>query len=283
MQQIQTKGHLICILKFTHYDNNNRSNYYYSYHNGESFLLIIPQTNKNLTLLKLFILLCISWVITQTKEVAYQSHQVAVSTLHGGMKTSEPNLCGGSTFTLDSYQFFKHSYFIHWISLICMMMSKSKQGEGVSTMKDLLQVDAVIVGRGPCGLALAKGLLDLKYKVIVIEKKLQTTTLMSHDWSKSYSYKLDVCGLALLEKIGLQETLINSKESTKSEGLCTSIWKTDGTLQGKPAHFVLGSIGYWMICPKLMKLLHDHVLINSKFREKSNPFALKMGWLPFKC
>ena len=156
-----------------------------------------------------------------------------------------------------------------------MMTSQSKQGGGVSTTKDVLQVDAVIVGGGPCGLTLAKGLLDLEYKVIVIEK--EPTTLMSHDWSKAYSYRLDVRGLALLEKIGLRETLINSKESTKSEGFCAGIWKTDGTLQVKPARFVLGSIGYWIIRPKLMKLLHDHVPDQCKIQGEVESIRFENG------
>ena len=70
------------------------------------------------------------------------------------------------------------------IILPTIMSSKSK-----TTTK--IDADVVIVGSGPCGLTLAKGLLDLGYeRVLVIEQEPPGTK--SHDWSKAYSFRVDV-------------------------------------------------------------------------------------------
>jgi len=95
------------------------------------------------------------------------------------------------------------------------------------SMPEPKEVDAIIVGGGPCGLMLAKGLLDLGYSVAVIEK--EPLELKSHDWSKAYSFRVDGRGLRLLKRLDggrLHGELIEL--GIKSEGFKSTKWKPDG-------------------------------------------------------
>jgi len=64
--------------------------------------------------------------------------------------------------------------------------------------------DVVIVGGGPCGLALAIGMRQLGYgRVVVVERCAEAVD----DWSRAYSYRLDCRGLRLMERIGLLDEI----------------------------------------------------------------------------
>lgn len=117
------------------------------------------------------------------------------------------------------------------------------------------EVDVVVVGGGPCGLALALGLLQQQhYSVLVIEKDEDTT--LPTDWSKAYSYRVDVRGLHLLKSIGVQHKLV--ERGVKSEGFKGVKWHADGRLEELPPR-TLGSVGYWIQRPSLLQLLEEEL------------------------
>ncbi|CAB9520873.1 FAD binding domain [Seminavis robusta] len=119
-----------------------------------------------------------------------------------------------------------------------------------------MDVDAVIVGGGPCGMTLCKGLLDLGYSVAVIEK--DPSNFSSQDWSKAYSFRVDVRGLSLLRRVGLYDKLLASDASIRSEGFKGFKWMPDGKFVTVPPR-TLGSVAYWIVRPKFMQLLHSSV------------------------
>ena len=132
----------------------------------------------------------------------------------------------------------------------------------------LLQADVAIVGAGPCGLALAKGLTDLKYSVLVVEK--EDGAKRTYDWSKAYTYRIDSRGAALIQRIGALENL--NANSVAYTGFRRLHWFRNGSFSQKTKR-VEGSLGYWLQRPHLIQLLKDtipnDILVEAEVKEIS--------------
>jgi 2-polyprenyl-6-methoxyphenol hydroxylase-like FAD-dependent oxidoreductase len=118
------------------------------------------------------------------------------------------------------------------------------------------EVDVAIVGGGPCGLALALGLVQCSFSVAVIEKNKESSSITDPDWSKQYSYRIDVRGISLLERIGIKEKLV--ERGVRSDGFKGIKWFADGRMEQLPPR-TLGSVGYWIQRPQLIHILQEEL------------------------
>lgn len=125
-----------------------------------------------------------------------------------------------------------------------------------------LEPEALIVGGGPVGLALALGLHRKGMKVIVLEEKRQ----MSEDWSTAYSYRIDSRGISLLRELGMLAQI--EAVAVPSEGFSKTVVKDDGTSEVVTGSAAI-SLGYWIQRPLLVKLLLSELpagtLVDGKF------------------
>jgi len=111
-------------------------------------------------------------------------------------------------------------------------------------------IDALIVGGGPVGLALAHGLRQRGVGVLVLERTLAT----SHDWSTTYSYRIDARGIALFRTVGLLPAL--EVTGVPSTGFDRTDSFPDGTSKEVTAPASM-ALGYWIQRPALLALLAE--------------------------
>uniref|UniRef100_A0A7S1AC20 FAD-binding domain-containing protein n=1 Tax=Noctiluca scintillans TaxID=2966 RepID=A0A7S1AC20_NOCSC len=121
--------------------------------------------------------------------------------------------------------------------ILCWLMARS--------------IDALIVGGGPVGLALAHGLRQRGVGVLVLERTLAT----SHDWSTTYSYRIDQRGIALLRTCGLLPEL--EEKGVPSTGFDLTTWFPDGTSKEVVNARASMALGYWIQRPALLALLAE--------------------------
>jgi kynurenine 3-monooxygenase len=117
-------------------------------------------------------------------------------------------------------------------------------------------VDAVVIGGGPCGLALAVGLLQQRGRSVLVIEKEALASLEKQDWSRAYSYRIDARGIRTMKRIGLDTQLF--ERGVRSQGFKGVKWLPDGTCERTPPR-TLGSVGYWIQRPQLVRLLQGPI------------------------
>eukprot|EP00929_Paragymnodinium_shiwhaense_P038088 TRINITY_DN20190_c0_g1_i1.p1 TRINITY_DN20190_c0_g1~~TRINITY_DN20190_c0_g1_i1.p1 ORF type:complete len:469 (-),score=33.02 TRINITY_DN20190_c0_g1_i1:242-1648(-) len=114
-------------------------------------------------------------------------------------------------------------------------------------MTSHLEVDALIVGGGPVGLALGIGLHQRGLKVCIVEKSREVD-----NWNRAYSYRVDCRGIGCLERLGLGKEL--KALGVASEGFARLEWNPDGSFVPRTSNTAI-SLGYWLQRPALLKML----------------------------
>ena len=151
-----------------------------------------------------------------------------------------------------------------------------------------MQVDVLVIGGGPCGLLASIGLQQKGLRVCIVDK-FET---QSQDWSKSYAYRIDQRGLALLDLLDLRADI--KRVAHEHSEFSMEVWGQDGKVQHKSG-ISLGSTGYFLQRPALLSILDSRLdstelrvrgtVRNIDFQQtRRTNSALKVGrWGNFEC
>ena len=111
-----------------------------------------------------------------------------------------------------------------------------------------VDVDVLVIGAGPCGLLASIGLQQKGLRLCIVDKFEK----QSQDWSRSYAYRIDQRGLALLDVVGVRAEV--ERVAHEHSEFSLEMWRQDGTIKHKSG-FSLGSTGYFLQRPALLEIL----------------------------